>query len=167
MGMKYLLGILILWYCVLFIYKTKTGSPSVMSKDSHIRKLAKYVKPGMRVADMGCGDATALIAMVAAGAQSGEGWEIEPLVWLRAKLKLRIQNSEFRKRIKVRFGDMWGADLSVYDLVYVYQLTRYAPRFVKKCLTEMKKGSIVIANTYPLEGLKLVKRDGELLIYQI
>jgi len=163
--MFYLLGGILLWYVLIFVYKTKTGSPSVMSKDRHVKRLVKYVKPGMKVADLGCGNAEVMCEMVGAGAKLAEGWEIEPLVYLMARIKIWEQGMQ--ESVKVHFGDMWRAELAKYDLVYVYQLTRYAPRFVAKCRREMKKGAIVIANTYPLRGLPLVKRDGELLIYQL
>ncbi|MFH2019108.1 MAG: methionine biosynthesis protein MetW [bacterium] len=163
--MFYFFGGLLLWYCLIFVYKTKTGSPSVPSRDEHIRSLVKYVKPGMRVADLGCGDGRVLLAMVRAGAKSGEGWEIEPWVWLSAILKVR--KAKLEEKIQIHFGDMWRTNLKPYDLVFVYQLTRYAPRFVNKCRAEMRKETLVVANTYPLEGLELIKKDKELLIYKI
>lgn len=163
--MGYLLvGILII-YCLIFVYKTKTGSPSVWSRDEHIRNAVKYVKPKMRVADLGCGDGRVLIAAVRAGAAQAEGWEIEPAVWLAAKRNIVLAN--LKNKVKIHFGDMWRADLSQVDLVYVYQLTRYAPRFVDKCRRELKRGAWVVANTYPLAGLPLVKQDGELFIYRM
>lgn len=163
--MLYLFGGLLLWYIIIFVYKTKTGSPSVWSRDEHIKRLMKYVQPGMKVADLGCGDGRVLIAAVRHGAKSGDGWEIEPYVY--AKALMRVKDASLTKKIKINFSDMWGADLSRHDLVYVYQLTRYAPRFVAKCMKEMKKGSLVIANTYPLEGLPLVKTDKELFVYML
>lgn len=163
--MYYFWGGLILWYLIIFVYKTKTGSPSIWSKDSHIKRLMSYIKKGMKVADLGCGDGRVLIEAVKNGASEAEGWEIEPLVYIKALM--RISNQRESNKIKIHFADMWGANLERYDLVYVYQLTRYAPRFVKKCKKEMKKGSLVIANTYPLEGLKLIKRDHELFVYML
>lgn len=165
LDMFYFLGGILLWYIIIFMYKTKTGSPSVMSERAHVARLVKYIKPGMRVADMGCGDGAALMAMVAAGAVAGEGWEIEPLVWLRGKVN--VERRKLGDRVKVHFGDMWRADLSRYDLVYVYQLTRYGRRFGDKCRREMRRGTLVVANTYPLAGLKLLKKDGKLYVYQI
>jgi cyclopropane fatty-acyl-phospholipid synthase-like methyltransferase len=152
-------------YAVIFVVKTKTGSPSVWSKDSHIKHLLKYVTKGMKVADLGAGDGRVLIDMVQVGALSGEGWEIEPIVWAMAQREIRKQKLD--DRIKVHFSDMWQADLSQYDLVYVYQLTQFAPRFVAKAKREMKKGSLVIANTYPLEGLPILKTDHELFVYRM
>ena len=164
-NMFYFLGGILLWYILIFMYKTKTGSPSVMSKSRHIKRLVKYVEPGMNVSDMGCGDGEVLISMIEEGAARGEGWEIEPYVWLVARVK--IMRAGLADKVRINFGDMWRADLSQSDLVYVYQLTRYAGRFVKKCKSEMKEGTLVIANTYPLKGLREVKRDGKLYIYQI
>lgn len=162
---QYLTVFLVVAYAVIFVYKTKTGSPSVWSKDKHIKRMLKYVKNGMSVADMGCGDGRVLIEAVKQGAKEGEGWEIEPIVFVQAKWK--VNKEKLNDRIKIHFADMWTADLSKYDLVYVYQLTRYAPRFVDKCKKEMKSGSIVIANTYPLKGLNLIKQDNEILVYMI
>jgi len=161
----YVLALATIAYIALFMYKTKTGSPYVASKDAHIRRLMKYIKRGMRVADLGCGDGRVLIEAVKHGAKQAEGWEIEPHVWLLAKQEVRKEKLD--DRVKVYFGDMWKADLSVYDLVFVYQLTRYSERFRKKCETEMKRGSLVVANTYPIEGLTLLKKDQELFVYQI
>lgn len=163
--MFYFLGGILLWYCLIFVYKTKTGSPSVMSEDKDVKHLLKYVKPGMKVADLGCGDAGVLVKMIEVGAEAGEGWEIEPMYYLKA-LK-RIKTTKLEKQIKIHFDDMWRAKLERFQLVYVYQLTRYAPKFVKKCLQELKRGSIVVANTYPLKGLRLIKKDHKLFVYKI
>lgn len=95
----------------------------------------------------------------------GEGWELEPFIWILAQQE--IVRAGVRGRVKVHFGNMWKADLAQYDLVYVYQLTRYAKKFVKKCQKEMKPKSLVVANTYPLKGLKELRRDGEIFVYQI
>ena len=161
--MEYVWAGIIFWYLIIFVYKTKTGSPTVPSKDTQIARFLKYVKRGDNVADLGCGDGRVLFSTAKKGA-SGEGWEIEPLPYLYAVIRaMRKKNS----KVKIHFADMWKADLSKFDVVFVYQLTRYAPRFVRKCQKEMKRGALVIANTYPLDGLYLLKKDGELYVYQI
>lgn len=137
----------------------------MMSKRAQILKLVKYVKPGMKVADMGAGDGEALVAMVNKGAVWGEGWEIEP--WYYLKAQVGIWKARRQGAVKVRFGDMWKAHLGDFDLVYVYQLPRYAKKFGRKCKQEMKKGAVVVANTYPLVGLGESKRDGEMYVYRI
>ena len=160
----FLAGILIL-YAVLFVYKTKTGSPSVMSRPEHVERFMKYVRSGIKVADLGCGDGSVLIEAVKHGAASGDGWEIEPLVWLDSRFK--IHDLRMGNKVKTHFGDMWGADLSPYDLIYVYQLTRFAKRFREKIQRECRPGTIVVANTYPIPGLSNPRRDGELWVYEI
>jgi len=162
--MMYLWVGMLVAYAGLFIYKTKTGSPSLMSKQAEITRLSKYIKPGMRVADLGCGDGEVLRALAERGAR-GEGWEIEPWYYLRAicaNLKEKTGN-----KVKIHWGDMWRARLSRFELVYVYQLTRYSERFAKKCQREMRPGTLVVANTYPIHQLKLAKKDGKLFLYRI
>lgn len=163
--MAYAVILLIILYAVLFVYKTKTGSPSIMSTSEHRTRLVKHVKPGMRVADLGCGDGQTLIAMVQAGAKDGEGWDIEPLVWLKAQRN--VLKSKLEDRVTVHFGDMWRANLSSYDLVYVYQLDAYSARLSAKVRQEMRPGSLVISNTYELPDLTLEKRDGSLFVYRV
>lgn len=157
-----LLAVLFL-YLLIFVYKTKTGSPYIPSKDKQIKKMVAYIKKDDVVADMGAGDGRLLIASVEAGARESHGWEIEPIVWLNGWLNIRKLG--LNDQVNLVFGDMWRADLSRYDVVFVYQLERFSERFVEKCKKEMKPGSIVVANTYPIEGLALEKRDGKLFVY--
>lgn len=158
----WIIGIILFLYAILFVYKTKTGSPYVPSKGSQIKVMMKYVGRGDRIADMGAGDGRLLEKAVIKGAHAAWGWEIEPYVWLVGYLRLRKYRSAH-----LILGDMWRADLSQFDVVFVYQLERFAKRFARKCLEEMKTGSIVIANTYPLKDLPLHRRDGVLYIYKI
>lgn len=152
-------------YSVIFVYKTKTGSPYIPSKDKQIKKMVTYIKKGDVVADMGAGDGRLLIAAIKAGAKEARGWEIEPVVWLRGWFNIRKLG--LNDRVSLVLGDMWRGDLSKYDVVFVYQLERFSERFVEKCKKEMKPGSIVVANTYPLKGLPLHKRNKELFIYAL
>lgn len=157
-----ILFLIVVLYSVLFIYKTKTGSPYLPSKNSQIRAMMQYVGRGDHVADMGAGDGRLLEKAVIKGAHAAWGWEIEPYVWLRGYLRLRKYRSAH-----LILGDMWRADLSRFDVVFVYQLERFSKRFAKKCLQEMKAGSMVIANTYPLKDLPLHRRDGVLYVYKL
>ena len=161
----YLLGVVLVAYAALFVYKTKTGSPYVPSGDEHIKRLMKYVKKGMDVADLGCGDGRVLIEAARHGAKRADGWEIEPWVWIDSRF--RIHDSRMGNKVKTYFGDMWTADLSPYDLIFVYQLTRFAKRFREKILRECRPGTIVVANTYPIPGLPYPKTDRQLWVYEI
>ena len=135
-NMFYFLGGIILWYTIIFVFKTKTGSPSVMSKKIHIKKLVKYVKPGMRVADMGCGDAAALIEMIRAGAIKADGWEIEPAMWVMAQINtvdMVIKKGTQEESTESTAG-MDMADLKVlrqtFLLIFENGWTQMAPRLI-------------------------------------
>lgn len=161
----YLVAVILILYAIIFVYKTKTGSPYVPSNLFQIEILTKYIKDGDVVADMGCGDGRVLIASIEAGAKRAEGWEIEPLIWLKCKLNIGRYNN--RDKIVLKYGDMWKADLGKYDVVFVYQLEQFSNRFVEKAKLEMRKGALVIANTYQLKGLTMIAKDGPLLVYKI
>ncbi len=165
--MSVFLAGVVLAYVVIFVYKTKTGSPYLPSKKVEIEKMLKYVGRGKVVADMGAGDGRLLIEAVRAGAREAWGWEIEPLVWLKGKLKIKREKANIRDKIHLKWGDMWQADLSKVDVLLVYQLEKFNQRLAEKCKREMKSGTIVVANRYPIEGLKLWRREGNVLVYRL
>lgn len=141
----YVLFAAIIGYVFIFVYKTKTGSPYVPSGKSEIEKMLKYVKRGDIVGDFGAGDGRVLTASIGAGAREAWGFEIEPHVWILGKLKNR-----HNRRVHLLFGSMWRDDFSKYDVIFVYQLERYAEKFTKKAKREMKKNALVVSNTYSL-----------------
>lgn len=165
LSMGNLLLVIVIVYLVIFVYKTKTGSPYVPSTDKHIKRALKYIKKGDVVYDLGAGDGRVLIEALKGGAGKAKGWEIEPHVWVKGLIN--IHRAKMQKNIEWHMGDMWRADLSRADVVFVYQLKRYSDRFAKKCRKEMRPGSLVIANTYPINKLGKAKRDGDLLVYRI
>ena len=91
-------------YAVIFVHKTRTGSPYVPSNSFQIKTMTKYIKQGDVIADMGCGDGRVLIAAVAKGAREAHGWEIEPAVWMKAWM--RVRKAGLQDRIRVVSGNM-------------------------------------------------------------
>ena len=165
--MVHVLIVLFVLYAVLFVYKTKTGSPYLPSKEKDIERMLKYVKRGSVVCDMGAGDGRLLKAAIKKGAKEAWGWEIEPLVWFIGNLRVKKEEKKIERKTHLMLGDMWKVNLAKFDVVFVYQLERFADKFAIKCKREMKPGSIVVANTYPIKKLNLWKKDGEIFVYRI
>ena len=163
-----ILGLIIFSYLVLFVYKTKTGSPYLPSQDQDIELILKHVPPKTIVCDLGAGDGRVMQALLTQRqAKEVWGWEIEPLVWLKGWLNFRHLTPTQRAKVHYYLGDMWRADFSHFDVLIVYQLERFTQKLADKCKREMKPGSLVIANTYPIKNLKPIKQDGKILIYTI
>ncbi len=153
-------------YIAIFIYKTKTGSPYLPSRDQEIKTLLKYIPEKSRVCDFGAGDGRVMLALAKAKKIEVWGWEIEPVIWILSWWRLKkIKN--LRGKLHYKLGDMWQVNLEKFNVIIVYQLERFTNRLAEKCLQEMKPGSLVIANTYPIPKLKQIKQDGKIIIYQI
>ena len=167
-GLSLILGLIIFSYLVLFVYKTKTGSPYLPSQDQEIALILRHIPQNTVVCDLGAGDGRVMRALLA-GQKAKEvwGWEIEPLVWLKGWLNFRQLNPSQRAKVHYRLGDMWRANFSRFDVLIVYQLEKFTQKLADKCKQEMKPGSLIIANTYPIKGLKKFKQDGKILIYTI
>ena len=95
---------------------------------------AATLTAGARVLDAGCGLGHGLAALRRAyPSASFEGVESSwPLV-LAARLRCRWA--------RVRRGDMWTADWSAFDLVYLFQRPESVPRALAKARREMQPGS--------------------------
>jgi SAM-dependent methyltransferase len=93
---------------------------------------------GAIVLDAGCGLGDGLKALRAAYPQA----QLHGLEWswpLRAVCALRCPWA------RVRQGDIWRADWSGYDLVYLFQRPESMPRAVTKALAELKPGAWLVS----------------------
>jgi len=162
------LGSLSLAYSLVFIYKTKTGSPYLPSEMQVIKKIKNWLPQEVKVCDFGAGDGK-LMRVLAKDRRVKEvwGWEIEPLIWLKGWWQMKQLNQQEKKKVHYYWGDMWRINLEQFEVLVVYQLEKFNIKLAQKCKQEMRPGSLVIANTYPIKGLNLKKRDGQIYIYQI
>lgn len=111
------------------------------------------IKPGEKFYDLGCGDGKLVFAAAQAGADA-VGYEISLLPYLIAKAKsFRIKNS------KIEFKDLWKKNLSDADIVYLFLTPKVNPKAKEKLQSELKKGSRIIAYTWPIEGWQPAKED--------
>jgi hypothetical protein len=91
-------------------------------------------EPPRRILDAGCGLGHGLAALHEQWPQA----ELHGIEWSAAWAWLAGRRSPFAT---VRRGDMWAADWSGYDLVYVFQRPESMARLLAKAEREMKPGS--------------------------
>jgi len=144
---------LILFWLSSFVYTSFKGSPYVPLPKERLKTITSFIKPGDHVADLGCGDGRILIEAVKQGASFAQGWESDFLVYLTALWRTRKSGVD-HKKIKIHFGDMWRADLSQVDIVYLYQMTKYMGPVKSKILPQLKPGTLIISPDYQIPGLK-------------
>ena len=112
--------------------------------------------PGARFCDLGAGDGRLVARVAAATGADCTGLEIAPLLWLVAQARLVGVRGA-----RVRFADIYRADLSAYDAVYVWG-TDYsvgAPRFGAHVLGAMRPGARLVSYHYPVHGLTPDRED--------
>ena len=103
--------------------------------------------PQARVLDAGCGMGDGLKALRRAYPQA----RIEGVEWswpLRLLCALRCPWA------RVRRGDMWRADWSGYQLVYLFQRPESMGRAAVKAATEMQPGSWLVSLDFKLPGVE-------------
>jgi SAM-dependent methyltransferase len=109
--------------------------------------------------DLGCGTGDALIE-ASKLCDHVKGVEIEPIRWFIAKLRAR--------KAHVILGNLFTQDISDADVIFIFQYRgRINNRIAEKIKAETQSGTRVISFCYPLENMKLLKRQNEILIYEI
>ncbi len=103
--------------------------------------------PGASILDAGCGlghGLRALRSVYPQAALNGIEWS-----W-----PLRALTALLCPWAKIRQGDMWAADWSVHDMVYLFQRPETMPRAVDKASAELRPGAWLASLEFPAEELK-------------
>ncbi len=135
-----------------------TGAPFVRSSrqatDAMIRLAT--IKPGMKVYDLGSGDATLLFRAAALGA-TAVGLEINPFLVLWSRLRVLV--SPYRGKITVHWQNFWRADLGDADVVFVYLLPWRMETLENLLKKRCRKGTRIISNSFIFPTLKPIEKD--------
>lgn len=142
-------------------------------KTERLKDITKYIKPGDRVADLGCGDGRVLIEAIQRGADKAEGWELDALVYALAQKKVAQAKRQGvdTSKIKLNFGDFWSAKLKDFNIIYVYQMTKYMKPMKEKIFSQLQPGTLVISPDYKIPGMKEWKKvedkDRGIYLYKV
>ena len=121
------------------------GAPYFPSLKPHLKAALELLdmKKEEVVYDLGCGDGRFLKAAASAGLRA-VGYELNPFVFFYAWLTTR----RYGRRVKVRWGNFWKADISQADAVFVFLLDRWMPKLDQKLQTEGKKDLKLASHTF-------------------
>ncbi|WP_227001387.1 methyltransferase domain-containing protein [Pulveribacter suum] len=102
---------------------------------------------GARVLDAGCGLGDGLLAL----RQAYPGAQLEGIEWswplaLACRLRCRFA--------RVRRGDLWAADWSGCQLVYLFQRPESMARAAAKAQAEMASGAWLVSLDFPIAGVQ-------------
>ncbi len=120
----------------------------VPSKKEKIKKMMEFsnIKPGELACDLGSGDGRLVMALAQAGAIV-HGYEINPLLVILAKLKIR--KTGYSGRAFIHWKNFWKEDFSKFDVVAIYGMNFVMKRLEKKLRQGLRPNARVVSNAFP------------------
>lgn len=157
----------IFWFGGFLLPLIYRGAPFVPTSNSTTKQMIEvaHIVQSDHVTDLGSGDGRLLVAAIAAGAASADGYEIHPgLVWIsRASSKMRGMKS----RITIYQKTFWKADLSKTTVVLLYQLPDSMQRLEDKLKRELPAGARVISHAFPFPNWEPTEKRGKIYLYVV
>lgn len=142
-----------------------TDAPYVPTKMENIRKILKLagVKKGKKFYELGSGDGRVVFEAAKLKAVSvGIEQSLIRVLYSRLKAyKLKIKNTHFIH------GNIFSKEYSDADIVYIFLLHKGVKKLEEKLKKELKKGSVVITQTYHFPSWKPFKKEGNFWLYKL
>ena len=138
-----------------------SGAPWVPARSYDVEALLSSVKlkKGDVFYELGCGDGRLVKAAAERGAKA-VGFELNPILWLIAKLRCWSV-----KGATVRLANLWKVDLSSADVVMVFLVPRTMPRLHQKALRELSPHAQLVSYVFPIVGKKPAAKHSSWYIY--
>lgn len=139
------------------------GAPYVPTRQKDLNEIFHRLKlkHGATVIDMGSGDGRVLLAAAKQGYKA-VGYELNPFLWLVSWFRLR----KYRTKAQTRCADLWRADLSDANVVFIFTAQPFVKRLSHKFSRELPKGAQVVSYGFELPNRKPQKKIGPALVYQ-
>lgn len=157
------LGILVL--CMFGLsWFAGSDAPFIPTKSEKIKPILKLagVKKGKIFYELGSGDGRVVLESAKLGAVSNGVEQSWIRVWYsRYKAwNLKLSNASFFH------GDIFRRHYYPADIVYIYMLSKAVLKLEEKLKDELKKGAIIITQTYHFKSWKPFKKQGDFWFYR-
>lgn len=150
-------------YTLITIYSGACYVPSPKSSLADIVKVKQFSEDDV-VLDLGSGDGRLLIAASKAGAGKCIGVELNYLLVLWSRLKIKLLGI---KNIEVKHENFWKTDLTDVTVLVLYLVPIKMDKLIKKVKEEMNANAEVIAFRYKLNDWKVEKESGEIYLFKV
>ena len=152
------LGLLVLVFCFAVFF----GAPYVPTRQLDVEEIFSNltISKKTKFVDLGSGDGK-LVLYAAKKGISATGYEINPILWAISRYRLRGY-----KNAKIKFANMWNADISSADVVFVFLATKYMSNLERKLSAEMNQGSILVSYVFELPQKKQYRKTKNAFYYK-
>jgi len=139
------------------------GAPWLPSLKRHRQAAFEVLnlKAGQTIIDLGCGDGRFLKAAAQRGYHA-IGYELNPFMYAIAWLITR----RYFRLVELHFGDMWKADISQADAIYVFLFDRYMKQLDDKLKAEGKPGLLLASHTFKIPDKKPAAEQYGIYLYK-
>lgn len=141
-----------------------SDAPYVPTKMEDIRKILRIagVRKGRKFYELGSGDGRVVLsaAKLKAAAIGIEQSSLRVLYSRYQAIRLNLKNAKFIH------GNIFDKNYADADIIYIYLLSKAVKKLEEKLQKELKKGSVVITQTYHFVSWKPVKRIGNFRLYR-
>lgn len=154
--------------CVLALsWFAGSDAPYVPTKMENIRRILKLAgaKRGKKFYELGSGDGRVVLQ---AAKLRAEAFGIEQS-WIRvlySKWKANRQNSPRGLNCQFHHGDIFKRNYEDGDIVYIFLLPKGVKKLEAKLKQELKKGSVVITQTYHFKTWKPFRKEESFWLYR-
>jgi len=141
----------------LFIRASFSFAPWVPSKlDLLDRALSKWRHDeDKHFVDLGSGDGRAVFLAAKKYQLIATGYEISPLPYAISKIR---QLAHIKRHINLRFKNLYSADLSRYDIIYVYGLPlKLNQQLLPKLRKEVRPGTLILSYNFSIKSQKPIE----------
>lgn len=157
--------IVLLWSVLGLSWFAGSDAPYIPTKSKLLKKILKQVLKGKKKIfyELGSGDGRVVLEAAKLGAIANGIEQSWLRVWYsRYKTKkLKLSNAFFFH------GNIFDRHYYPADVVYIYLLQKAVDKLEKKLTKELKKGSIIITQTYHFKGIKSFKKINNFWIYRV
>jgi len=144
-----------------------SDAPYVPTKMNYIRKILKLsgVKKGKKFYELGSGDGRVVIEAAKLGVYA-IGIEQSWIRVLYSRWKAHGQKGAKAGNCQFYHGDILKKSYKDADIVYIFLLQKAVNKLEDKLKKELKKGSIVITQTYHFKNWRPFKKVGDFQLYK-
>lgn len=165
-----ILGLFSIFFITLEIYVgiigRFKGAPFVASRSDKIMTMIDLadLKEGMCVIDLGSGDGSILIAAARHGAIA-TGVEMNP--FLVPYSRWRARRAGVQNCVTFIRGEIKNFPIHDADVVFLYLLPSLLGKISAKLSSELKPGTRVISNSFPIPGWTPVMHNNGVFLYHV
>lgn len=142
-----------------------TDAPYVPTKMDLIKKVLKAggLRKGKKFYELGSGDGRVVFEAAKLGAESAGIEQSYLRVWysIYEAKKRELPNAKFYH------GNIFKKNYSDANIIYIYLLPKGIKKLEEKLPKEIKKGTIIITQTYHFQKLKPYKKLGNFNFYRV